>query len=281
MEIIRLTGLSAITHTVVRIRGEKKCSNSQFSGTGFFYSFQESGKLVPLIISNKHVLCNSKFLQFDFAVADVQHQRMAAPAETVQINEGQLPIYSHPDPDVDLAAIPLAPILRETTQSGREIYNVLLNEENFPSEDNASNLKISTNVIMIGYPNGLMDDYNNLPISRRGFLATEYIQDYQGKSDFVVDIAAFGGSSGSPVFSISDQIVADQNGNPVFLREPIISLIGVLRAGPIMKEYGEIISVEEPTNFLVSETNTMINLGICLKYSRIKELCSHIEKNMS
>jgi len=44
---------------------------------------------------------------------------------------------------------------------------------------------------MIGYPSGLWDTKNNLPIVRKGITATTPYFDYNGKREFLVDIAAF------------------------------------------------------------------------------------------
>lgn len=57
---------------------------------------------------------------------------------------------------------------------------------------------------MIGYPNGLWDSQNNLPIIRRGITATSVKKDYNGKKEFLIDAAVFPGSSGSPVFIFNE-----------------------------------------------------------------------------
>jgi hypothetical protein len=48
---------------------------------------------------------------------------------------------------------------------------------------------------MVGYPNGLWDTANNFPLIRRGVTATHIKNNYNGKSEFVIDIACYGGSS--------------------------------------------------------------------------------------
>lgn len=55
-------------------------------------------------------------------------------------------------------------------------------------------------VVMIGYPVGLMDEVNLQPIFRRGVYATNPSLDYMGRKEFLLDIPNNGGSSGSPVF---------------------------------------------------------------------------------
>ncbi len=53
---------------------------------------------------------------------------------------------------------------------------------------------------MVGYPVGLWDSVNNMPILRRGSTATLLDWTYEGRQEFVIDAACFPGSSGSPVF---------------------------------------------------------------------------------
>ena len=56
---------------------------------------------------------------------------------------------------------------------------------------------------MVGYPNGLWDTKNDLPIIRRGITATPAFRDYCGRDEFLIDAACFPGSSGSPVFILN------------------------------------------------------------------------------
>ena len=63
-------------------------------------------------------------------------------------------------------------------------------------------------IMMIGYPNGLWDAKNNLPIVRRGITGTPAFVDYNDKPEFVIDAACFPGSSGSPVFIVNQAWVA-------------------------------------------------------------------------
>ena len=41
-------------------------------------------------------------------------------------------------------------------------------------------------VIMIGYPNAIMDEVNYKPVVRRGITATDLKNDYNGKSEFLM-----------------------------------------------------------------------------------------------
>lgn len=66
---------------------------------------------------------------------------------------------------------------------------------------------------MIGYPNGLWDSVNNMPIVRRGTMATNISLNHNDKREFVIDAACFPGSSGSPVVLFNKGGYADKKGN--------------------------------------------------------------------
>ena len=46
-------------------------------------------------------------------------------------------------------------------------------------------------IVMVGYPNGLWDKTNNLPIFRKGVLASDYKYDWNGKKEFLIDALCF------------------------------------------------------------------------------------------
>lgn len=160
----------------------------------------------------------------------------------------------------------------EAQQAGHELHiSYLSKKENFVPDKLMDNLHAATPTLMVGFPNGIMDEANNFPVVRRGCLATPYEVNYQGKSDFAVDIAAFGGSSGSPVFAFFEHMIGDAAGNVRVLGGPQVYLIGVLYSGPQMTAQGEIIQVPVPTAHNV-QTNVMIHIGYCLKAHLIEEL---------
>lgn len=266
------SGLAALPYTVIRIRaGDPNNTATIHSGTGFFYAVKHETKDVQLIVSNKHVLCGKTWIEFDFASVDNEGGRVFGPSMKVRVAQGQLPIFEHRDANVDLAAIPLNPLLECLTDNGKKPHALLLGKGNFAPPNVQTILHAATSVLMVGFPNGIMDEANNLPVVRRGTLATHYKADYLGQTNFVVDIAAFGGSSGSPVFALFEHILPDDQGNISFMTEPQIHLIGVLHSGPMMTAQGNIIPVPVPTTF-VAQTNVMIHLGYCVKAFRIEEL---------
>jgi Trypsin-like peptidase domain len=274
-------GLAALPYTVIRIRaGDTSNTLAVHSGTGFFYGLKSGTNDIPLIVSNKHVLCDKTWIELDFASINADGARIFGPSTKLRVEPGQLPIFEHPDDAIDLAAIPLNPLLEALKNGGGNPHALLLGAGNFAPAHIQSILHASTSVLMVGFPNGIMDEANNLPVVRRGTLATHYVANYLGQTNFAVDIAAFGGSSGSPVFALFEHILPDENGNVSFMTQPQIHLIGVLHSGPMMTAQG-IVPVPVPTNHLVSQTNIMLHLGYCVKAFRIEEIRTVVEALIS
>jgi hypothetical protein len=66
---------------------------------------------------------------------------------------------------------------------------------------------------MIGYPKGLSDDFNDLPIVRKGLTATPIYKNYMNKSRFLLDIPIYTGSSGSPICIFNSGSYSNKNGS--------------------------------------------------------------------
>lgn len=262
-------GVAGLPYLAVRITGETQ-TGSGFSGSGFLFNLPVGATSVALVITNRHVVEDHAWLSFDFPQASEVGDPKHGPPVKVRADNGKLPIFLHPDADVDLAAIPLKPIVSAVEAGGGTVFPLLMSTANFPPPGTRSALLVATSVLMVGFPNGLMDGFNTLPVVRRGILATPYSADYEGKTDFAVDIAAFGGSSGSPVFAYFENAVPDGAGNVSFFTQPQLYLIGVLHSGPVMSLEGEVSTRPVPTSVqVVSRSSIMINIGICVRAERI------------
>src|SRR5690606_28078780 len=122
--------------------------------------------------------------------------------------------------------------------------------------------------VMIGCPNGLSDETNNLPISRRGITATSLTKDYNGKPEFMVDMACFPGSSGSPIFLYDKNGYWDRKKNSYNLGAPRLKLVGILYAGPLIANDGRIVLSHMPR----VEISSMMHLGNAIKASELRVL---------
>ena len=175
----------------------------------------------------------------------------------------------HPDPDVDLVAMPIAPVHRHAETNGQKLFYVSLDDSLLPTEDDIKDFAGIESITMVGYPNGLWDRTNNLPIFRRGVVASPYDKDWNGKKEFLIDAACFPGSSGSPVLLFDAGSYLTRQGINVGTR---IKFLGVLYAGPQHTVEGEVkvvtIPVQQKAITLAGIPN---NLGIVLKAELIQE----------
>jgi hypothetical protein len=124
---------------------------------------------------------------------------------------------------------------------------------------------------MIGYPNGIWDSVNNLPIIRKGITATHPSIDYDGRREFLIDAACFPGSSGSPVFLFNLSSYTTKSGGTI-IGGSRIKLIGVLYAGPQYSAEGEVRIVNVPTQQKVVAVSAIPNnLGFVIKAERLRD----------
>lgn len=181
--------------------------------------------------------------------------------------------FPHPDPAVDLCLLPIGPLWNKAQKEDRMFFIRCLKKENIPSASQIADLDALEEILMVGYPIGIWDSTNNMPICRRGITATHPRLDYEGRKEFLIDVACFPGSSGSPVLLYNLGMRRDKRGNRVLGRR--MFLLGVLYAGPQYTVEGEIKVVPIPTHTMptpVSETRIPVNLGMVIKAERILEL---------
>lgn len=171
--------------------------------------------------------------------------------------------------------MPIAPLVQNLEATGFKPFVLCLNDGVCITPERAESLNAATDVIMVGFPNGIMDEANNLPVLRRGSLATPYRADYGGNRDFVIDIAAFGGSSGSPVFAYFNGMEPTPAG--MNMGGQAFYLIGVLHSGPVLNAEGKIVQRPVPTQ-AVAVTQQMIHIGYCAKIDLLRDFLPELGK---
>jgi len=116
------------------------------------------------------------------------------------ITSGGDAAFGHPEPETDLAAVIVTHLVKQLEARGDIPFYRHVPEALIPTDAVWSEFDAAEEVVMMGAPWGLHDEVNKLPLARRGSVASYLPLDYGGKPEFVLDIAAFEGSSGSPVF---------------------------------------------------------------------------------
>lgn len=232
-----------LVKSTVRIINQNQ-NDSLFVGTGFFFSYNPdiswNGR-IEAIVTNKHVVKNAKILKFSFRTESSigKNGNKTDSVRNYDLHNPLTWIYNHPDPNIDLCIIFLKPITDYFLVNHKEKLDISYFEKNLiPNEQITKQITAIEDVIMIGYPEGIIEPKKLYPIVRKGITATPYQIDFNNKKDFLTDIFAIGGSSGSPV------ILYRNNG-----REPY--LLGIHYAGL---------------------NDNKLNLGLNIKSSQIIEI---------
>lgn len=240
------------------------------SGTGFIINLcanSENKSCIPVLITNKHVVNNSVKTVFEFCKADENGNPLDTESFSFTYLSAGNSWIPHPNGEIDLCCLPLAPALNELKKTGNKIFYIPIETEFIPSEFQINELSAIEDVVMIGYPIGISDRYNHKPVIRRGITATHPKKDYQGKKHILLDMACFPGSSGSPVFILNQGSYTTPRGIVLGSR---IYLLGILFGGPQYTAQGVLTFANVP-NIPKPIVSIPTNLGVAIKSSEILE----------
>lgn len=274
-----LTIYEQLCFCTTRIETEDANGNT-YSGSGFFFNLKVGDKTVPLLITNKHVVKGMNKGIFRFTTADESGLPNYQNHFTKVYYENFESMWiMHPSSDVDLCVLPTNPLLESAAKSGKHLFYKSLDNSIIPNDAQKGTLDAVEEITMIGYPNGLWDSINNMPIIRKGITATNYNIDYNGKKEFLIDAACFPGSSGSPVLICNVGGYRDKQGNLKWGSSRVY-LLGILYAGPQLTVTGDIQIVTIPTvqQKAMSVSHIPNNLGYIIKSERILDFIPIFEK---
>lgn len=239
------------------------------TGTGFFMKFVENkNSYVPAIITNKHVIEGAKSGSLYLTLSDGQGRPLYNGYYKFEITNFEQPWLSHPDPDIDLCAMPINALVNDLSAKKLKPFITFFEFSNIPTQEDIDDMAGMERVVMIGYPNGLWDARHNQPVLRSGVLASHYKFDWNKKPEFLIDLACVPGSSGSPVLIVDIGQVYTRKG--LNIGSSRIKFLGILYAGPVLAADGTIEVVPVPTNHNVKvKTQIPINLGYVIKAKKL------------
>jgi hypothetical protein len=246
------------------------------TATGFLYRFRENGEDKSLLVTNRHVFEDASKATLNFQLCK-EHNGKLVPAGADyahEISNIDACVVNHPLDDIDLCAISVEPIEEEARIKGKEIYTAFIESSMLPSQGSLELMPVIQDVFMYGYPIGLWDKFNNLPIVRKGVLSSHPALDFCGQPKGAVDIASFPGSSGSPIFILSDGgPISDKHGN-VWANRRICIFLGIQSERARMRDDGTFDMAAIPVQHQPVEDKGMlpIHLGYYIKSSQIKAL---------
>jgi hypothetical protein len=224
------------------------------------------------------VVCGYQKATFSFVEANSSKPDLG---KHCQITVGDLTniVFCSSDPTIDVGLIFLNPILECFRAQGKTPFFVSLDARMIPTRQQEADIEAIQQIVFVGYPNGMRDNVNLLPIARRGYTATPYAVDFNGLPLFLIDANVFQGSSGSPVLVLDDGPFASRGGLVVGQRAYFLGLVTSAYFQPVD---GEIQFKQVPTQFVaVSKEQRYLNLGGVVKAKAIENTISECLKHYS
>lgn len=246
------------------IRIESATENGISTGTGFFFEFDfNDGKKIPVIVTNKHVIKGGKIGTLHFSTVNENNEFIAGKKYTVNVLNFEKQWIMHPDDNVDLCIFPIAPIIEEADKKHIRVAMALLQKNNIITEEQVKEISVIEDITVVGYPDGIWDSYNNLPIVRKGITATPILYDFEQKKEFLIDASIYGGSSGSPVFIFNQ---GSYNIGNALVAGSRLLFVGIIYAVAQHTVTGELGFIDIPVSTKqISVTQIPNNLGVVIK----------------
>lgn len=260
--------------TTIRLEGQNKDGHTS-TGTCFFFRVNRDGVELQFLVTNRHVVEGLHQGTFSIILSENNQPLLG---HRVNVN---LPtnfdqwwkfhsIY-------DLAIAPLGKLFGILADKGQHIFYKTFDESLIPKGDFLQGIDAFEEVIFIGYPSGLWDSSNHLPILRRGTTATPVYVDYENKKNFLIDASVVPGSSGSPVVLYDcSGIFRDKTSGKVKMGSRVYFL-GLISHVFSQNENWAIKAIPAPTILKpIVQTTQMIDLGIVIKAQVISEFIDEL-----
>ncbi len=261
------TVLEQLFFTTVRLATTGPMGQSG-TGTGFIFDYEDSAGRTRWLVTNRHVVEGATGCEFFFNRSD-DTAPLLGQQFTIHVTDMPAVWHFHRENDVDVAVMPFVGILEELSAKQVEIFYRAIPGSMIPTQEQTDQLDAIEEVLFIGYPNGMFDARNLLPIARRGLTATPLQVDYEGRPLFLVDGSVFPGSSGSPVVIANQGSYRTRQGMTIGSR---MYLLGLMAQVAFRETEGEIEFVAVPSPALPRlRTREMIDLGVVFKARTIVE----------
>ena len=255
--------------TTIRIETRTLDGNSG-TGTGFAFVHKVGENNIPVLVTNKHVINGASSGSLTFTRAENGKPTIGI-GYRLDISDGFEALWhGHPQADIDVVITPLAPIIEHLKNDQIEIFILQIGDDLIPNETALEEIDAIEGICFIGYPNGIWDQKNLLPIVRRGISATPITVDFQGEKKFLIDASVFPGSSGSPVFILNIGMTTNKFGTTRV--QSRILFLGIVASVYFQQDLNQIIMIPQNTvDIPMARAKQMIDLGVVFKSTTILE----------
>ena len=264
--------MEQIAYATVLIKTQDAFGREMNVGTGFLFQKNLGNNIVtPLLITNKHVVLSISQVTnigiLNFRLSDPNNLPSSL-FTNIRIENFSSQFVLHPNSEVDLCALNLAPWFNLYAQNNTNLFIRYIPETLIPTDEELKDLDYIEEIFMVGYPRGLSDNVNGYPIFRRGTTASHPYIDFQGKREFLADITNVDCSSGSPVFLRKVNFLDKENNTVIGLGH--FYFMGIAYSSELVNTF-----VANKQNGAIEATNdiqTTMNIAHIIKSSELYKL---------
>lgn len=236
----------------------------QSSGTGFFWNNSTSTEsTLPCLVTARHVGEGAQEIKTWLLRAGKDGEPLLGNALEVNLPPVDKWVF-YKNADIDVAVVPIGPLLNEYASRGEHFAFKPVGANLSIPDDQLDDYDAVEAVSFVGYPNGLYDTASYLPIIRQGTTASPIHLHWNGKPQFLVDASVFPGSSGSPVFALSEGTYRTRQALTVGSR---LAFVGLMSAVQIqMDTTGELLTASPAVM-----TRQLMDLGVVQRWTAVQE----------
>ena len=250
--------------TTVRVETTRS-DGKAYVGTAFVVRYEEAGGRL-FLVTNKHVVADMTSGNLFFTEQQDGAPVLGSKITVIMRGVGTQWI-GHPDPRVDVSVAPLDESFELVSGRSGNVYFRAIPTSMFADSSRLQALDPLEEIIFVGYPVGLYDEYNLLPITRQGITATHPSIDYQGRPIFLIDASVFPGSSGSPIFLHKPGLSLD--GQQLSLTRSNVFL-GVVAESMVLEDARAVEQLTQQSEQVV-RFRQMIDIGVVFKARTVVE----------
>ena len=243
-------------------------------GTGAIVNYESAGQVFPFLVTNHHVIANTSAGRVTFTLADnstTPSQPLLGQPHSVNLSNGGWRWVRHPSEKIDIAVLPLGPVINYIKERGVEVFYRGIPVSMVPDEQKLLELDAVEEILFVGYPSGVIDSVNNLPVFRKGITSSPITVDFEGQPVFLIDASVFRGSSGSPVLVYNKGSWVTKAGKIQTGHRTLF--LGILGRGYYRTDDNTLAVREVPTALeQVVKTEQMIDLGVVFKSKAVVEV---------
>lgn len=253
-----------LLYQTIRIECSGNC------GTGFIFGFKiGDDEYIPVILTNKHVVDNLERNSVKFWL-HTKDSDGNVKKDIIRYDWDCEWIF-HPDENIDLCCSLFMPMVNEAKLNGTDVFFTTCTEDLVPDDSDLTEMQTVNDILMVGYPNGLYDPQNYLPLIRKGITASHPALDFGDESIGVLDIGCFDGSSGSPIYTYPG-LYDYKKSTGISIGSARTFLLGIFFGGASENVDG-VVSARKPiTKKYKSSTEIWLNIGYYVKSKEINVL---------